>query len=289
MTISLIYAYWSNQPFGATWCDLPWALRNAGLPERLSKAGHEVLESVVMSEDAHPEELYTGFTLARQVAADVAKARAEGELPIVLCGSCALAALGGVAGLGGGTDTGIAWFDAHPDLNTPETTPSGLFEGMALSVATGHAWRGLAEKTGGLAPASLSHAAFFGVRQMEPAERAVIEQHAIPIASDVAEINQRLAGTARTYVHLDMDVHNGLAVRATSDGVPGGPDVATVRRTLLGIEQIGCLAITGLDPAGSDGARATEIAIGHILALADALNTDTHQHGHHHHGHDHKH
>lgn len=44
MNVTLIYAYWPNQPFGVTWCDLPWALRDAGLPKRLHEAGHEVRE-----------------------------------------------------------------------------------------------------------------------------------------------------------------------------------------------------------------------------------------------------
>ena len=42
MTVCLIYAYWPNRPFGMNWCDLPLALREAGLPEQLHKAQHHV-------------------------------------------------------------------------------------------------------------------------------------------------------------------------------------------------------------------------------------------------------
>ncbi len=269
-TISLIYVYWPNQPFGVTWCDLPWALRDAGLPKRLAAAGHEVLESVVMSEDATPEDLRSGFQLAGQLAGDVAKARAEGELPVILCGSCAIAALGGVAGLGGGADVGIAWFDAHADLNTPETTESGLLEGMALSIATGGAWRHMAQTWGGLQPASLSATALFGVRDLDPAEQALIAAQTIPVATSFGEINTRLAKTATTYLHLDMDVHDAVTVRTNDYAVPGGPTTEQVRSAITSIERLGAVAITGLDPAAEDSKRATQIAVDHILAIAAA-------------------
>jgi len=270
MTISLIYAYWPNQPGGVTWCDLPWAMRDAGLPKRLADAGHDILESVVMSEDLVPEDLSVGFDLAGQIAIDVAKARAEGELPVILCGSCAVAALGGVAGLGGGEDVGIAWFDAHPDLNTPETTSSGLLEGMALAIATGQAWRTLATTRAGLKPARLESTALFGARSIDPAERELIERKKIPVAAGIDELNRRLAGTSVTYVHLDMDVHDALAVRANSFAVQKGPSVETVRTALATVDRIGALAVAGLDPTATDGKRAASIAIDHILAVAEA-------------------
>ena len=268
MTISLIYAYWPNQPFGITWCDLPWALRDAGLPKRLNQAGHEVLETILMAEDDFPEELHSGFQLAGQIAAEVTKAKSEGELAVILCGSCALAAIGGVSGLGGGDETGIAWFDAHPDLNTPETTTSGLLEGMALAAATGNAWTTMAKTYAGLQPATLAHTALFGARDIDPAEQALLDAHGVPLAQSAAAINTRLTGTRHTYVHLDMDVHNALMVRTNATPAPNGPSAEHVRATLTKINRTAVLGITGLDPAAQDSKAASEIAIGHILAVA---------------------
>jgi len=270
MTVSLIYAYWPNQPFGATWCDLPWALRDAGLPKRLADASHEVLETVAMSEAAFPEETRSGFDLAGQIAADVAKARAEGELPVILCGSCTVAALAGVAGLGGGEDVGIAWFDAHPNLNTPDTSTSGLLEGMALAIATGQAWNKLATSCAGLAPASLHRTALYGARDIDPPEQRLIDRYQVPIATDASTVNARLHGTATTYVHLDMDVHDAVDVRTTNSAISNGPNVASVRAALTSLERIGAIAVTGLDPAAPDARKATDIAIDHLIAIADA-------------------
>ncbi|MGI9424851.1 MAG: arginase family protein [Hyphomicrobiaceae bacterium] len=274
MKITLIYAYWPNQPFEVTWCDLPWALRDAGLAKRLHGDDHDVRESILMSEEDNPEELRSGFILARQIADEIKTARAQGELPVTLCGSCALAALANISALGG-EDTGVAWFDAHPDLNTPETTTSGLLEGMAHATIAGLAWYGMAREHAKLdSPVSLEKSALYGARDIDEAEAALLDMHAIPIAKTAAEINARLQGCKATYVHLDMDVHDDLTVRTNTFSVPDGPSVDEVRSTLTAIDNIQAIAVTGLDPAAADTAKASRIAIEHVLAIANHL-TDT--------------
>ncbi len=272
MKLTLIYAYWPNQPFEVTWCDLPWAVRDAGLPKRLSDDGHDVRESILMSEESHPEELRSGFVMAKQIADEIKTAREQGELPVTLCGSCSMAAIANAAALGG-EDTGIAWFDAHPDLNTPETTTSGLFEGMALAAAAGLAWYGMAREHAGLtSPISLEKTALFGARDIDDAEQALMDMHGVPVAKTAADINARLSGAKSTYVHLDMDVHDELAVRTNMFAVPNGPSVEDVRSTLTSLNQISSIAITGLDPAAADVAKASRIAVEHVLAIADKLS-----------------
>lgn len=266
MKVTLIYAYWPNQPGGVTWCDLPWALRDKGLPKRLHDAGHEVIETILMAEEPTPDDMHAGLGLAAEIAEAVSEAETQDELAVVLAGSCAIAALGAVAGLG--ADTGIAWFDAHPDLNTPETSTSGLFEGMALAATTGHAWRAMTQAHAKLTnPASLQNVTLFGARDIEPAEQALIDAHGISIVKAPDELAARLSGHSRVYVHLDMDVHDALTVRANSFAVPNGPDIDTVRAALRAVPNLKCLAITGLDPASPDATKAADIAIDHILAV----------------------
>lgn len=269
MKVTLIYAYWPNQPGGVTWCDLPWALRDKGLPKRLHAAGHEVVETILMAEEPTPDEMRAGLGLAAEVAEAVAEADAQGELAVVLAGSCALAAIGAIGGLG--SDTSIAWFDAHPDLNTPETSTSGLLEGMALAAATGQAWRAMiAAHAKFVHPADPARATLFGARDIDPAEQETIDAHAIKVTTSPDELMARLAGAARVYAHLDMDVHDALTVRANAFVVPGGPDVGAVREALAAIANLRCLGITGLDPAAPDAAKAADIAIEHVLAVANA-------------------
>ena len=76
MKVTLIYAYWPNQPGGVTWCDLPWALRDKGLPKRLHEAGHEVIETILMAEEPTPEDMLAGLGLAAEISEAVAEAEA---------------------------------------------------------------------------------------------------------------------------------------------------------------------------------------------------------------------
>jgi arginase len=78
----------------------------------------------------------TAFRLYRQLAARIAQHR--DAMPVVFSGNCG-AAIGTAAGIGI-QDLGIIWFDAHGDFNTPETSPSGFLDGMALSILTGGCW-----------------------------------------------------------------------------------------------------------------------------------------------------
>ncbi|MEN2495102.1 MAG: hypothetical protein TECD_01019 [Hyphomicrobiaceae bacterium hypho_1] len=274
MKITLIYAYWPNQPFEVTWCDLPWAIRDAGLAKRLRDEGHEVRESIVVSEESYPEELRSGFILAGKIASEIRQARIQGELPVTLCGSCSLASISNIAALDS-KHTGVVWFDAHPTLNTPETTTSGLFEGMALAAAVGLAWYGMCRQHTKLTSfVSFENIVFYGVRAMDTAEQALIEMHDIPIMNSAHDINQHLITDSRPiYVHLDMDVHDGLAVRTNEFAVPNGPKVESVRRVLSGLNNVSALSITGLDPISNDTSRVSRIAIEHILAIADATES----------------
>jgi len=270
MKVSLIYAYWPNQPDGATWCDLPWALRDKGLPKKLDQAGHEVIETMLMAQEPFPDELRAGLVLASEVSDAVREAVAEGELAVVLAGSCAISAIGAIGGLNG--NAAIAWLDAHPDLSTPETSTSGLLEGMALAGVSGLAWQAMIKKYAGLeATADLANTTLFGARDIEVAEQTVIGANDIVLTNDPAELSARVSGVnLPVYAHLDMDVHGGLQVRATSGVVNGGLDVAVVREALCGLPRLDCLGVTGLDPAAPDAARAADIAIDHILAVAAA-------------------
>ena len=125
----------------------PSAIRYAQLSERVSELGYTIDDlGNVHSELA--EALSEGDSTARywdaikatceQLARGVVRAVRAGELPLVLGGdhSIAVGTLGGLAAAHGGPG-GLIWFDAHTDLNTPETSPSGNVHGMPLAIALG--------------------------------------------------------------------------------------------------------------------------------------------------------
>ncbi len=130
----------------------PAALRAAYLLERLWAGGLEIadlgdLPSVCYRPDPeHPrrQNLPLVVGVARQVADRVDRALASRRLPLVLGGDCSLS-LGVLAGLlRHHSRLGLLYFDGDVDLNTPETTPSGVFDGMVMAHALGRGVRQLA-------------------------------------------------------------------------------------------------------------------------------------------------
>lgn len=131
----------------------PAAFRAAGLLEGLRAIGFDVadlgdLPPVSFRPDPeHPRQQNVDLVLdvGRQVADRVDRALASARMPIVLGGDCSLG-LGVIAGvLRHQSDVGLLYFDADLDLNTPETTPSGILDGMVLAHVLG---RGVPELAG---------------------------------------------------------------------------------------------------------------------------------------------
>ena len=112
----------------------PEQLIEQGAADELSKAGHEALVESIESEREFRTEVTSSLELSRKLASRVLDARSRGALPIVLSGNCS-ASLGALTGLDT-EDLGLVWFDAHGDFNTPETTESGYFDGMAMAAET---------------------------------------------------------------------------------------------------------------------------------------------------------
>src|SRR3989304_5625399 len=122
----------------------PSAIRYAGLDARLAELGYEC------------------------VAGEVARARGQGRFPLVLGGdhSVALGTLGGLASVRG--PGAVLWFDAHGDVNTPVTTPSGNVHGRPLGAAlglAGSAFMSVAWPLPALAPRRVS---LIGTRPLRP-------------------------------------------------------------------------------------------------------------------------
>ena len=179
-------------PPASNWYKFAAAARAGGLTASLQQAGHDVREHVLGVEGPGAADLRAAFQLGADIAAKVRESVARGGFPIVICGSCSVAALGVTAGLGS-DGTGILWMDTHPDLNTPETTISGLFEGMALSKVLGACWQRMSREITGLQPLSVRNACLYDGRDTDPAEREIIQRESIPVAHDSEFGGVRLA------------------------------------------------------------------------------------------------
>jgi arginase len=168
----------------------------------------------------------------------------------------------------------VLWLDAHADFNTPETSPSGFLDGMAVAIAVGHCWRACA-RTFQANPVPEEHVIQIGVRSVDDEERQRLEQSHLrrttPDPAKVGAMVDALAGLVRDiYVHLDLDVIDATELQANQYALDGGPSVASVAAIIsdagarLPVE---AAAITALDPS-IDGERAWTIAQRLALTIA---------------------
>jgi arginase len=273
MRITLIYATWPDTPFGMTWHKFAESLQSAGLAQRLADAGHDVEEHVLIAGGPQATELRGAFELSGEIGKLCRAALERGAFPVVACGSCAVSSLGVMAGIGD-KRTGILWMDTHPDLNTPETTATGLFDGMSVATVLGKCWRHMAADVAGLRrPGTPRDLCLYGARDIDPGEAHFIAANDIPIVRNAAEVVHHLGGCERTYLHLDMDVHDPATLRANKYEVPGGPTPDAVRGMLIELAYklpVSALSVASLDPETPDGPLAIAAAIAHIQAVCDS-------------------
>ncbi len=189
---------------------------------------------MVAAEGEGAGELKAAFKLGGKIGRLVKASHKAGALAVIVCGSCSVAALGAVAGLGG-ENTGVLWMDAHGDLNTPETTLSGLFDGMAATIILGEAWQAMAFAIAGLNAMSQRNLCLYGARDLDPSEQGFIDDEAIALADNAEDAISALDGCDQLYVHLDMDVHNEAKLARQSLRRKGGPSPETVRRDLAAV------------------------------------------------------
>lgn len=164
-----------------------------------------------------------------ELAAHVDKLFERGQAPLLALSRCAASLATLPALRRHRPDACVVWFDAHGDLNTPDTTPSGYLGGMALAGPAGLWETGLGD---GL---PLTRIILVGARDLDPAEQALVETGRLRLIAPgkdcPALLRTALAGRA-AYVHLDCDVLEPGIV-PTDYRVPGGFSLAELRALCL--------------------------------------------------------
>jgi len=263
----------------------PGELRRRGLLERLGQAGLRLRDDGDVTidppyrEDPDPRAKNRAAIaeyLAREVAM-VARSVGGGERLLILGGDCCAHA-GAMAGLRRARPDrrlAIAWFDAHGDFNTPDTTPSGHVWGMPFAMLCG---RGEADLVAACEGPSVEerHAALLGGQMLDEPESRVIS------ASAVAHFGAGMLGTAGglaalgawaaavdhevdgIYIAIDHDVLDADEVAWSvtmpeSGGIRLGTAVAAVRTLATAIPVVGCGA-TAMNFDRGDGGRTVDAA-----------------------------
>jgi arginase len=201
-------------------------LNNAGLHLRLNALNIAYqMKEIIVPPQLPPIQTTNARNLAEvvevsgQLADCVSELVAQGTFPLVLGGDHSIS-IGTVAGLAEHyANLGVIWFDAHSDLNTEETSPSGNIHGMSLGINLG---RGIPLLTGirGICPKiKPEHVAIIGARSLDPGEKAYIRS--LGMACYTMHDIDRL-GIARV---MDKVIQH---LRRVSDGVHVSFDIDSV-------------------------------------------------------------
>lgn len=208
------------------------------VPRAWGAGGEPMVEAAALPLDFPEVAVVEEDTLAMQtlaVASDLP------EVPLVL-GGCCCSNIGAVEGLAARfARLGVIWLDAHGDLNTPESSPSGDEWGMPLRMIIDH----------GMVDAG--DIVLWGARNLDPPETEFIAARGI--TDDPTHV---LARTDAVYVALDLDVlePGEMAVFMPE---PGGPTLDDLEKFLTQIRESGKLAGLGLTGLAPDPANVEKL------------------------------
>ena len=227
----------------------PSAIRIAGLEDRLRELGHTVVDEGDL-DIKNIEELKVGDVRARflseiarasrQVAGKVTKIVERGEFPLVLGGDHSISA-GTVSGIVAaarkqGKKVGLLWIDAHGDINTPETSPSGNIHGMPVAALLGEGPSELTSLAGDGPKVDPANVALVGIRSLDDGEKARLKRFGVQVhtMSDVDRhgihrimkkaLARVTAGTGYVHVSFDLDAVDPTVAPGVGTPVKGGLD-----------------------------------------------------------------
>jgi len=194
---------------------------------------------------------------------------------ITIGGDCgvSLAAVGHANELAKG-DMAVVWLDAHPDLNTPATSPSGIFNGMVLRALTGEGADGLVPQR----PVDPSKLVLAGARAFDEGEDAFIAQHSIRVlaAAELASPEALITaieatGATSVYLHIDVDVLDPGEIDGVGNPVPFGVTGVALTELIRAVKARFALAGASLVEFAPTSPLAAVDDLGLLLRVIGAL------------------
>ncbi len=260
----------------------PSAIRVANLHRRVAALGYQVedLGNVAVEQ---AESAPAGAKRARylqqiaetclRLAEKVDKAMGQGKVPLVLGGDHSLAA-GSISGVANhfqrrGEKVGVIWVDAHTDMNTPQTSPSGNVHGMPLACLIGKGPKELTHLMGWSPKIDARNVALVGIRDVDALEGLHVKKSGVRVFTmrDIDEkglprvmeeaIDIASAGTAGIHLSFDMDSVDPDEAPGVGTPVRGG---ITYREAHLAMEML------------SDAARLVSLEVVEVNPVLDVAN-----------------
>lgn len=276
------------------------AMRAVHLSQRIAELGYEVDDwgdvriqrpKTVAPREENPKYLKEVVHACEELASAVNGVLDAGQLPVVLGGdhSIAIGSLSGVAShfREKNETIGLIWFDAHADMNTPETSPSGNIHGMSFAALLGYGAKELVNIRGFAPKFDLRFCAHIGARDLDPGERELIRRLGIRFFT-MREIDERgMSACVDEAIAIASRASAGYAVTFDVDAVdpadaPGSGTLVRggliYREARLAMEKIAehggmrSLEVVEINPALDINTRTTELGVQLILsALGKAI------------------
>jgi arginase len=260
----------------------PSAIRYAGLQARLEGLGHTVHDEgnvAVPNPEEHEAEgtkrRLTAVATACQTIYEIGTNCVEqGDFAIYIGGDHSIS-IGSVAAAARQEPVGVIWVDAHGDINTPDTSPSGNIHGMPVAALIGDGDEKLVNigyDGAKLQPAQIIQ---IGIRDLDPAERKRLAHNGISVftmrhldelgmAAVARQALSRLRHLSRIHVSLDMDSLDPAQAPGVGTPVPGGLSYreAHLLMEILGDSgQVRSLDIVEINPILDEMNKTAELAV----------------------------
>lgn len=272
----------------------PSALRVANLNARLTEIGYTVQDLGNVPVD-QPESLPKGPANARylpqitqactRLAVMVQQAMDREQVPLVLGGDHSVA-IGTVAGVSKHLQTknarlGMIWIDAHADMNTPETSPSGNVHGMPLACCIGIGPHELTHIFGYAPKVNPANVALLGIRSVDGRERGLVQESGVR-AFTMREIDERglravmedaiqvaSSGTAGFHVSFDIDSVDPQEAPGVGTPVKGGityREAHLAMETLCDCDRLTSMEVVEVNPVIDEANRTALLAVELVLS-----------------------
>lgn len=267
----------------------PSAIRYAGLAQALEELGFDCSDGgdlqVPRPEESDPSAGAPSTGRAKYLSATrevctrlgtrIGDVLGNGSFPLVLGGDHSIA-IGTVGGVARSHETGVLWFDAHTDFNTPETTPSGNVHGMPLAAILGEG--SFATDEWATAPAvPEENVVIVGVRSVDETERPAIADSDVTVftMSDIdhrgitevveSAVETATDGVENLHVSLDLDMLDPTEAPGVGTPVRGGVSYREAHAAMERLQAMDAtltsLELVEVNPILDEHNRTAELAV----------------------------
>ena len=245
----------------------PSALRIAGLQSKLELLGYKVsdygdikIEIMERQKIKNPKLKYIEEIIktSKLLANNVQKVLEKGDFPLCIGGDHSMA-LGTISGISSycrnkKLKLGVIWIDAHSDMNTDETSPSGNIHGMPLASLMGLGNNQLVDFIGFKPKLDPENCALIGIRSIDEAEKLNIKKLKVPVytMTDIDKLGiQRIAAKElkqfrekvdHIHISFDVDCVDPSVAPGVGTPVPGGLSYREAHLLMETIAECGCMS-----------------------------------------------